>query len=202
MPLPRFVWVNDPFDHGEWYDCAGGCSVLVASADNLASPYWEPPMALLTFGAVDVEQHPQLLTVTRVRVNRLGGITIEGKIDCTQAIAKWGQSAFEAGVNVSWKARQPVGRKGAVTAHYDSVIATLCYDPLDTTPATPYPWATHPPITSPAIWWVYPDTGGKFTAGKIHVDVQVTGAPWSTSPGADQYILTGVTQWDGKAVKG
>jgi len=58
----------------------------------------------------------------------------------------------------------------------------------------------YPPITDPVIWWVYPDVGGMFKAGWIHVDVQVTGAPWSTSPGADQYILTGVTQWDGKAV--
>ena len=89
----------------------------------------------------------------------------------------------------------------AVTAHYDAVMATLCHDPLDTDPATPpYPWATYPPITDPVIWWVYPDVGGMFKAGSIHVDVQVTGAPWSTSPGAGQYILTGVTQWDGKAV--
>jgi hypothetical protein len=48
--------------------------------------------------------------------------------------------------------------------------------------------------------WVYPDVGGMFNTGSIHVDVQVTGAPWSTSPGASQSILAGVTQWDGKAV--
>ena len=38
--------------------------------------------------------------------------------------------------------------------------------------------------------------------GPMHVDVQVTGGSWSTSPGADQYLLTGVAQWDGKAVRG
>ena len=206
VPLPRFVWVNPPEGYGEpsWYDCANGCSVLVASADNLASPYWEQGVdTLLRFRAEPLEKNPQLLTVTRVRVNKLGGITIEGKIDCTQAIAEWGQSAFEAGVNVSWKARQPIGRKSAVTAHYESAILSLCHNPFDTDPATPpYPWATHPPITSSAIWWVYPDTGGKFTTGALHVDVQVTGGTWSTSPGADQYLLTGVAQWDGKAVRG
>jgi hypothetical protein len=204
VPLPRFVWVDPPpgYGDGSWYDCANGCSVVVASADNLASPYWVKGVdALLKARAEPLEKHPAALTVTSVQVSKLGGITIAGTIDCTQAIAQWGQSAFQAGVFVSWRARQPIDRMNAVTAHYDAVMASLCHDPLDTDASTPpYPWATYPPITDPVIWWVYPDVGGMFKAGSIHLDVQVTGAPWSTSPGASQYILTGVTQWDGKAV--
>lgn len=204
VPLPRFVWVNDPFDHAEWVDCAAGCSIVVSSADNLTTPYWEQGIdQLLQFRAVPLELHPAVLTVTRVRVNRMGGITVDGKIDCTAAVAAWGQGGSLAGVNIDWTARQPIGRKGAVMTQYRSVIATICNDPVNTNPLLPpYPWATHPPITDPAIWWVYPDGGGKFTAGQIHIDVRATGGSWSSSPGADQYIITGAAQWDGKAVKG
>lgn len=204
VAMPRFVWVDDPFGHGDWSDCAdGGCSVLVASADNLTSAGWEEGDPLLTFLPVSLEQHPEVLTVTRVRVNRLGGITVEGKVDCTAAVAAWGQSGSLAGVNIDWTARQPVGRRGAVTASYTSVIATVCHDPANVDPLRPpYPWATHPPITDPAIWWVYPSSGGKFATGPIHIDVRATGGTWSASPGADRYILTGAAQWDGKAVKG
>lgn len=204
VSMPRFVWVNDPFDHANWFDCAQGCSVVVSSADNLTSPYWTPGEdQLLTFQAVPLEQHPQLLTVKRVLVNRMGGITVEGRIDCTAAAQAWGQDGSLAGVNVDWSARQPVGRKSAVTAHYESSIATICHDPANTNPLVPpYPWYTHPPITDPSIWWVYPANGGKFVAGQIHLDVRATGGSWSSSPGADQYLLTGMAQWDGKAVKG
>ena len=43
---------------------------------------------------------------------------------------------------------------------------------------------------------------GSPVAADGSIDVQVTGGSWSTTPGADRYILTGVTQWDGKAVRG
>lgn len=204
VSLPRFVWVNDPFDNADWFDCAAGCSVVVSSADNLSTPYWEPGSdQLLVFRAVPLEQQPDLLTVKRVLVNRLGGITVEGRIDCTAAIQAWGQDGSLAGVNIDWTARQPLGRRGAVTARYQSAIATICHDPHNENPLLPpYPWYTHPPITDPSIWWVYPDAGGKFAAGPIHLDVRATGGSWGNSPGSEQYILTGATQWDGKAVKG
>ena len=202
--MPRFVWVDDPFGNGSWYDCADGCSVLVASAENLTTEPWQDGVdPMLTFRAESLVKRPQVLTVTRVRVNRMGGITVEGRVDCTQAVAEWGQSGSVARVNIDWTARQPVGRRSAVTAHYDSAIATICHDPANTNPLLPpYPWYTHPPITDPSIWWVYPANGGKFAAGQIHLDVQATGGSWSSSPGADQYLLSGMIQWDGKAVKG
>jgi hypothetical protein len=111
----------------------------------------------------------------------------------------WGLKAFPAGVNVTWTARQPVGRKGLVTARYDSAMQSMCHNPP---PLGPFRWVTMPPITTsdPGVWWVYPSSGVKFAAGAIHVDVQVTGGPWA-GWGTENYILTGVRQWDGKAVK-
>lgn len=143
-----------------------------------------------------LEKNPQLFTVTQVLVNSSGGITVTGKIDCTQAVEEWGQDGYMAAVNVDWTARQPIGRKGVVTAHYVSSIMEPCFDPEV---VGPYTWATHPPITSTDIWWVYPDTGGKFVGGKIHIEAQATGGSFSPEEGADQYLLTGVTQWDGQA---
>ncbi|MGI9117377.1 MAG: hypothetical protein ACR2JV_07055 [Gaiellales bacterium] len=204
VSMPRFLWVNDPFGQTSWFDCAAGCSVLVASADNLTSASWKSGAdALLRFRDVPLEQHPQLLTVDRARVNRSGGITIDGRVDCTQAVLMWGQGGSAASVHVAWTARQPVGRKSAVIGRYDAVVASMCHDPAGGDPLTPpYPWITSPPITQAVTWWVFPSPGGKFAAGPIHVDVQVTGGSWSASPGADRYILTGTVQWDGKAVKG
>lgn len=198
VSLPRWVWVNDPFGNASWYDGANGVSVLVVSAGNLASPYWEAGAdSLITFRNEPFEKNPQLFTVTQVRVNKSGGITVEGKINCSQAVMEWGQQNAMAAVHNDWTARQPVGRKGVVTAHYSAAIMQSCHEPGKT---GPYTWATHPPITSSAIWWVYPDSGGKFVAGKIHIDAQATGGSFSSSPGADQYLITGATQWDGRAV--
>lgn len=90
-----------------------------------------------------------------------------------------------------------------MAAHYEPAIATMCNSPDHgdaTTP--PYRWYTHPPIASSSIWWVVPDTGGTFAAGPIHVEVQVTGGTWAPTAWPEAYLLTGVVQWDGKAVRG
>ena len=201
--VPRFVWVNPPIGESDWYDCADGCSLMVASAQNLASSYWEQDVdELLLFRDEPMEKNPSLLSVTKVQVNRMGGITITGLVDCTQAVTEWGQEEYFAGVNINWTARQPIGRRGVVTARYESAILSACNDPEDVFPETPpYPWGTHPPVTSPATWWVYPDVGGKFVAGNIHVEVRATGGSWSPSPRADGYLINGASQWDGRAVK-
>lgn len=148
--------------------------------------------------AVDQEQHPNVFTVQQVLVNKGGSITISGRIDCTEAMTTWALVDDPAGGSVSWTARQAVGRKGVVSAHYEPAIATLCYVPGV---APPYGWSTNPPFTSPEIWWIAPDVGGKFTAGPIHVEARFVGEPWSDAPEAADYFLTGATQWDGKATK-
>jgi hypothetical protein len=195
VALHRFIWDNDPFGNAGWYDGVDGGSLTVVSAGNLASPLFYP----VTFADVGVEQHPSVLTVTNVLVNKYGAINVSGLGDGSQALAAWGlDDVSVAGEGISWTARQPVGRKGVVTAHYEPAIATICSDPAS---AGPYPWGAHPPVTSPDAWWVYPDSGGKFVAGKISVVVRFDGAVWGDWWGAENYRLTGASQWDGKAIK-
>jgi hypothetical protein len=194
VELPRFVWNNDPLGNSEWYDCADGCSAAVVSAGNLLSPYSSP----ITFARTDVEQHPSVLSVTKVLVNKYGAINVTGLVDCGSALGAWGlDDVAVAGGNISWTARQPIGRKGVVTAHYESAIASICHDPAK---AGPYPWGTHPPVTSPDVWWVYPDSGGKFAAGNVTITVRYDGGVWGGWWGAENYLLTGASQWNVKAV--
>lgn len=194
VKLPRFVWDNDTFGNAGWYDCADGCSLAVVSAGNLQSQYSGP----ITFEAVNVEQNPSILSVEKVYVNRYGAINVNGSVLCTAAMAAWGlDDEAAAGGNISWTARQPVGRKGVVTGHYESAIASICHDP-DT--AGPYLWGTKKPITSDEDWWIYPDIGGKFVAGNVTITVRYDGGVYGGWWGAENYVLTGATQWNVKAV--
>ena len=165
--------------------------------------------ALLPLGSAsaDFSEHSFSATVDQVLVNRYGGITVSGNLDCSAAVADiyGGAELIPADTSVfvskSWTATQYVGRNKVVTASYDSGIASVCYtnDPTmyygDVTP--PWPWSTMYAYPVGETQWVYSSTG-KFATGPIHVELTVTGG---LTVGEDEHLFASFSGWDLRATK-
>jgi len=179
--------------------------VIAVSATLLATA----ATAILPAGSAsaDFSEHSFSATVNQVLVNRYGGITVSGNLDCSAAVADiyGGVENIPADTSVfvskSWTATQYVGRNKVVTATYDSGIASVCYtnDPTmyygDVT--APWPWATLYAFPVGETQWVYSGTG-KFATGPIHVELTVTG---SLIVGQDEHLFTSFSGWDLRATK-
>lgn len=112
------------------------------------------------------------------QVNRTGGITVSGLVNCRQAVERYeadnGPLPDGSTVNVAydWVARQPLGRKGGyLVATFASSRLTACYKTA--TPDADFAWDSSPYGMATPIF-VYSDLG-KFTKSTVHVDVTVYG---------------------------
>lgn len=155
-------------------------------------------------------EHSFDATVDAVLVNRYGGITISGTLDCTAAVADayGGAENIQADTTVfvskSWVATQYVGRGKVVTASYDSGIASVCYtnDPaIMSWPGyseAPWPWSTQYGYPVGGTQWVYSSTG-KFGAGSVHVELTIESDPLTI--GADTHYFYDVSGWNVRATK-
>ncbi|MFA6112192.1 MAG: hypothetical protein WDA75_25825 [Candidatus Latescibacterota bacterium] len=147
-------------------------------------------------------------TVDQVLVNRYGGITISGTLDCTAAVADLygGAANIPADTTVlvskSWTATQYVGRNKVVTASYDSGIASVCYtnDPVFMGDAAeaPWPWSTLYAYPVGETQWVYSSTG-KFGTGPIHVELTLEGVPLTV--GEDTHYFYDFSGWNLRATR-
>lgn len=147
-------------------------------------------------------EHGFTATVDLVQVNRYGGITVSGQLDCSAQVADiyGGAESIPANTSVfvskSWVATQYVGKGKVVTASYDSGIASVCYtnDPGmyygDVT--APWPWQTLYAYPVGETQWVYSPTG-KFGSGMIHVELTVTGG---LTVGEDDHLFASFSGWN------
>jgi hypothetical protein len=166
--------------------------------------------AILPVGSASAEnyEHSFDSTVDQVLVNRYGGITISGTLDCSTQVADvYGGAAnipenTTVFVGKNWTATQYVGRGKVVTASYSSGIASICYtnDPGmyygDVTP--PWPWSTLYGFPVGETQWVY-SSNGKFTAGTIHVELAVDSSELAV--GADTHYFYDFSGWDLRATR-
>lgn len=158
--------------------------------------------------SADTYEHGFTATVDQVLVNRYGGITVSGQLDCSAQVASvyGGSENIPADTTVfvgkQWTAIQYVGRGKVVTASYSSGIASVCFtnDPTmyggDVTP--PWPWATLYGFPVGTTQWVYADNG-KFAAGAIHVELTVDSV--ALTVGEDEHYFYSFGGWDLRAVK-
>jgi hypothetical protein len=112
------------------------------------------------------------------QVNRTGGITVSGLVNCHQAVERYeadnGPLPDGSTVNVGyeWVARQPLGRKGGyLVATFGSSHLTACYKTA--TPDADFAWDSSPYGMATPVF-VYSDLG-KFTRSTVHVDVTMYG---------------------------
>lgn len=159
---------------------------------------------VLPSGSASAEtyEHGFNATVDLVQVNRYGGITVSGQLDCSaQVAAIYGGAASipdntSVFVSKSWVATQYVGKGKVVTASYDSGIASVCYtnDPGmyygDVT--APWPWQTLYAYPVGETQWVYSQTG-KFGSGSIHVELTVSG---ELTVGEDTHYFYDFSGWN------
>jgi hypothetical protein len=165
--------------------------------------------AILPAGSAsaDFSEHSFSATVNQVLVNRYGGITVSGDLDCSEAVASiyGGVENIPADTSVfvgkSWTATQYVGRNKVVTATYDSGIASVCYtnDPTmyynDVT--APWPWQTLYAYPVGETQWVYSGTG-KFTTGPIHVELTVMG---DLTVDGNDHLFVSFSGWNLRATR-
>jgi hypothetical protein len=179
--------------------------VLAVSATLLATA----ATAILPAGSASAEdyEHGFSATVDQVLVNRYGGITVSGTLDCSEEVAAIYGGVANIPENTSvfvgkeWTATQYVGRNKVVTATYSSGIASVCFtnDPTmyynDVTP--PWSWETMYAFPVGGTQWVYSGTG-KFTTGPIHVELTVTG---DLTVGEDGHLFSSFSGWNVRTTK-
>lgn len=117
-------------------------------------------------------EHEMAVVIDQVLLNRNGGIQVLGaaRCDATDLIGDGLWVYDQDGqiiANANWDAIQYVGRRGAITASYDSGIGFVCFDTSD--PGAWGSWGTFYAYPSGAPQWIYA-TNGKFGTGKIHID--------------------------------
>jgi hypothetical protein len=165
---------------------------------------------LVPVGSASAEnyEHSFTSTVDTVLVNRYGGITVSGTLDCSAEVADiyGGVENIPADTSVyvgkNWVATQYVGRGKVVTASYNSGIASVCFtnDPDmyygDTT--APWPWSTLYGFPVGETQWVYSSTG-KFAAGAIHVELSVDSVELTV--GTDTHYFYDFSGWDLRATR-
>lgn len=178
---------------------------LVATTATLVAALATTLVPVGSASAQDYE-HSFSSTVDTVLVNRYGGITVSGTLDCSAEVAEIYGGNIPADTSVfvskSWVATQYVGRGKVVTARYDSGIASVCFtnDPGmyygDTT--APWPWSTLYAFPVGDTQWVY-SRNGKFGAGAIHVELTIDSVPLTV--GADTHTFYDFSGWDLRASK-
>ena len=158
--------------------------------------------------SADNYEHSFTGTVDQVLVNRYGGITVSGRMDCSEQVADiyGGAENIPAGTTVfvgkQWTATQYVGRGKVITASYSSGIASVCFtnDPAvfggDVTP--PWPWGTNYGFPVGTTQWVYADNG-KFAAGAIHVELTLDSVELQV--GTDTHYFYSFSGWNLRAVR-
>jgi hypothetical protein len=168
--------------------------------------------ALVPVGGASAEgyEHSFTGTVDKVLVNRYGGITVSGTMDCTAEVAAiyGGEENVPADTTVyvgkQWTATQYAGRGKVITASYSSGIASICYtnDPAVMAwpgySEAPYPWSTLYGFPVGETQWVYSDNG-KFGAGAIHVELTLEGS--ELQAGEDTHYFYDFSGWNLRATK-
>jgi hypothetical protein len=167
--------------------------------------------ALVPAGSASAEdftyEHSIGATVDQVLVNRYGGITVSGTLDCSSAVVDifGGAQNIPADTSVfvskNWTATQYVGRNKVVTASYSSGIASVCFtnDPNmyygDVT--APWPWSTLYAYPVGETQWVY-SSNGKFGTGPIHVELTIEGVPLVITNGenTDTHFFYDFSGWN------
>lgn len=173
-------------------------------------------VAITPVGSASAEdfgyEHSVGATVDQVLVNRNGGITVSGTLDCTAAVVDifGGVENIPAQTTVlvgkSWTATQYVGRGKAVTASYSSGIASVCYtnDPafMQEAETAPWPWSTRYAYPVGGTQWVY-SSNGKFATGQIHIELTIEGVPLVITNGenTDTHYFYDFSGWNLRATR-
>ncbi len=126
-------------------------------------------------------------TVDSVLVNKTGGITVFGTMDCTAEVSAYYGGSIPANVTVGastdWTAYQPAGRKTMIQASFASNHLQTCFNnnpslgpnqPLCGGSNGPCQWLTSNYGTAFTPFYVY-SPNGRFKTGAIHVDLQTAG---------------------------
>ena len=114
------------------------------------------------------------------QVNRTGGITVSGKMNCKAAADRWEEQngrelPADSTVNVgySWTARQPLGRRGGyLVASFGSSHLQGCYNTSDPE-GTDYSWKSDVYGSATPIY-LYSERGA-FKQGLVYVEVKLEG---------------------------
>lgn len=136
-------------------------------------------LGLILGGTASAIPNGTTQTVDSVLVNKTGGITASGTVDCTAEVtAYFAPNPIPADtmvlVNESWTASQRIGRKTMLQATYGSNYANQCFDNTASSSGAPYPWMTSQFNSTDTPFYVYsPD--GAFKKGAIHVDLTSEG---------------------------
>ena len=167
-------------------------------------------------------------------MNSAGGIKVTGTLDCTTAfndfvtavqadpaVTSWKNDHGYTGlvdvrlttltpsgvgwvpVNPHFTATQYVGRTRVISAYYGSGIAQSCHY---TDESGPCPWSTLYGFLVGGDQWVYSSTG-KFSAGRIHIEMSAQGSIEATAYAGNVEIATftqdlyGLSGWDLRAQK-
>ena len=168
--------------------------------------------------AADIEQ-AVYATVDSVKVNRAGGITVSGSVDCTdQVVAIYGvveniPADTMVLVNMNWDALQYVGKNKTLFAEYDSGIASICYTNMDPSLFpdwvdldAPYSWDTRYAYPVGTVQWVH-SRDGRFATGPIHIELNAYGSlvvqelDENGDPQDVEYYLYDFSGWDLRATK-
>jgi hypothetical protein len=136
-------------------------------------------LSLVGVGSASAVPYGTTQAVDGVKVNKTGGVTAWGTVDCTAEVAAYfAPGAIPANTvvltNESWVARQSVGRKTVLQATYESNYANPCFDNRVGAGDGPYPWMTSQFNSTDTPYYVY-SPNGVFKTGMIHVDLKSEG---------------------------
>jgi hypothetical protein len=163
--------------------------------------------ALVPVGGASAQDYETrfLATVDQVLVNRYGGITVSGTLDCSEQVAaanggeEYVPNDTMVLVNANWTARQYVGRNKVVEATYLSGIAGPCYlKDSEGVVHAPLSWKTQYAYPVGDTQWVY-SPSGKFGSGAIHIELEVGNVGYPFAVGDDSYTLVSLNGWDLRA---
>lgn len=157
-------------------------------------------VAMVGFGVTGLASAAtQGFTIDKVLVNKAGGITASGTVDCSAAVLEmWGSfenvpANWSVVVNVDWTANQPVGRR-MLTAQLQDSQASPCWanddeflDPGRCVEQSPGIW--YPCRWDSSNWgdsgWIYGN--GKFGTTLTSVDAVLIGGYWG-DPDLGEYF--------------
>ena len=142
-------------------------------------------------------------TIDEVLVNRTGGITMSGTLDCADVVTEAYGSAVPANTtvfaSVDWSAYQYVGKNKVVYAEYASGMASICYTNDASMATYANVWrTTYPFPMGGTTQWVY-SRDGKFTQGPVHIELRI--APVTFVYDDVEYAFYNLSGWDLKAVR-
>jgi hypothetical protein len=179
-------WEEPAYTPGSEFVLEGGANLVTVDMVRIWTAEW-PPEDDQGF------EHDMDLSVTRILLNRTGGIEVEGTSWCPEAAdILTGDSEGDLYANANWTALQYVGKKTAISASYESAIAHPCWVGGDPDHG-PYAWQTRYPYPKGTLQYVYA-LNGKFSNKSIHVEAFGSTEAWLIT---ENFAPEGWTSFEG-----